>query len=160
LATVRALPLLLALALAATPAAAFAGESQQALVVTGALAGGAEITSGESDGLAEVEVGVGWELGEVRPELGLLFGLTPGTYAGVRPGVHVAIPGGPFYARGAFDWAHQGGDWHFRWLVAGAGAELRLTSVMSGFVEVDAGIPLTSSRGLGLLARAGFAFRP
>jgi hypothetical protein len=123
------------------------------------LGGGTEVGRSESTGLAELELGLGYDVGQVRPEVALLLGLAPGTYAGIRPGVHLPLAGTPFYARAALDWAHQGGDWGLRWLVAGGGAELRLTSVLGIFAAGDVGLPLTSDRGVALLARAGFAFR-
>jgi hypothetical protein len=141
---------------AAAPAPAPAPSN---LVLTGALGGGVEVGRSASTGLGELELGLGLDLGDVRPELALLVGLAPGTYAGVRPGAHVALAGTPFYGRAALDWAHQGGEWGLRWLVAGAGAELRLTSVLGVFVEADLGVPLTSDRGIALLGRTGFAFR-
>ena len=151
------------LALALVPALAAAAPrdttAPAGLTVTGALGGGVELGRSDATGLGELELGLGWELGDVRPELALLLGLAPGTYAGIRPGVHVALPGAPLYGRAALDWGHQGGDWGLRWLLAGAGAELRLTSVLGLFAEADAGIPLTGDRGIALLGRAGFAFR-
>jgi hypothetical protein len=146
--------------LAAAPAAAadYPGGASP-LVLTGALAGGMEVGRNRNHGLSELEIGLGYDVGDLRPEVALLLGLSPGTYAGIRPGLHIRLPDGPFYARAALDWAHQGGDWHLRWLMGGVGLELRLTSVLGLFVEGDAGIPLTDDRGVGLLARGGFSFR-
>jgi hypothetical protein len=157
--------LVLALLLSAFPAATRAqsgtapAPGPTGIVVSGTLGGGVEVGSSDSTGQAELEVTAGWDLGSWRPELGLLLGLAPGSYAGIRPGARIPLPDSPFYARAALDWAHQGGDWHLRWLFVGAGAELRLTSVLGLVAEADAGVPLTSERGIGLLARAGFTFR-
>jgi hypothetical protein len=148
----RALPL--ALLLLAAPAA---GRSE--IVVAPSFAAGGEIGSGGSTGISEIELALGWEAGPIRPEVGLVAGIAPGTYAGFRPGLHVRPQDGPLYARGALDWSHAGGDWRFRWLLLGAGAELRLTSVLGGFVEADAGFPVGGDDGVGLLVRAGIAFR-
>lgn len=153
------------LLLSGVPAAAVAAAAPRrdvnpsGLVLTSALGGGVEVGQSESTGQGELELGLGLELGEVRPELALLLGLAPGSYLGVRPGVHLTLPGTPFYGRAALDWAHQGGEWGLRWLLAGAGAELRLTSVLGVFVEADLGLPLTGDRGVALLGRTGFAFR-
>jgi hypothetical protein len=149
--------------LAAGPAAAAeqggGASPATSLTFTGALGGGLEIGKNENTGLSELELGLGYDFGEIRPEVAVLVGLSPGEYAGIRPGIHVRLPDGPFYVRAALDWAHQGGDWHFRWLFGGVGLDLRLTSVLGVFVEGDAGVPLTEARGVALLARGGFAFR-
>jgi hypothetical protein len=154
-----ALVLLAVLSLAPARARAAAAAPASGWTAAPSLAAGGDLGS-SSDAVSELEVRLGRELGAARPELGLVLGLSPGTYAALRPGAQVDLPGAPFYARGALDYAHAGGDWRWRWFLIGAGAELRLTSVLSGFVEVDAGIPLDRHFGLGLLARAGFAFRP
>jgi hypothetical protein len=148
----RALPL--ALLLLAAPAV-----PRAEIVVAPSLGGGVEAGSSDSTGLAEIELALGWEAGAVRPELALVAGLAPGSYSAVRPGLRAVVLDGPIYARGALDWSHSTGDWRFRWLLLGAGAELRLTSVLGGFVEADAGVPFGSDHGLGLLVRAGVVFR-
>jgi hypothetical protein len=149
-------PLLALLAVAALAAPA---EARAELVVAPSLAGGVEAGRHDATGLGELELALGWELPVVRPELGLVVGLAPDTYAALRPGLRASLLGGPLYVRGALDWAHAGGDWRFRWLLAGAGVEARLTSVLGGFVEADAGFPLGDDDGVGLLVRAGLAFR-
>jgi hypothetical protein len=150
------LVLLLSVVVPAPAAAALPG----ALVVAPSLGGGGEVGRGGSEGLGELELALGWEHREVRPELAVVFGLAPGSYLGLRPGVRVALRDTPLFLRGALDWAHTGsGSWPFRWLLLGAGAEARLTSVLGGFAEVDAGVPFGGDRGVGLLVRAGFAFR-
>ena len=144
---------------AAVPARAAPLPPPSGWTVTTALGGGAEVGSHSSTGIGELERGIGYELGIARPELGLVLGLSPGNYAGVRPGLHFALPGLPLYGRGALDVSHAGGDWRARWLLAGAGAELGFTSVLGAFAEVDLGVPLTQGDGVGLLGRAGFAVR-
>jgi hypothetical protein len=145
--------------LAAVPAAAAPLPPPSGVTFTAALGGGAEVGSHSSSALGELELGVGFETGIARPELALVLGLSPGTYAGVRPGVHVPLAGLPFYARGALDLSHAGGDWSVRWLLAGAGTELTFTSVLGAFAELDLGVPLARGAGVGFLGRAGFAIR-
>lgn len=154
----HALAALLLLA-ASAPAAAAGSSAPSGLAVTAGLGGGAEVGRSSSRSIGELELGVGYDLGFARPEAAVLVGLAPGNYLGARLGLHVDLPGAPMYARGAFDWAHQGGDWHLRWLLLGLGTELSVTSVLSVWVEADLGIPVTTRPGVGVLGRAGFTFR-
>jgi hypothetical protein len=129
------------------------------LTIAPSLGGGVEIGTRDAEGLAEVEILAGWEAGHVRPEVGLVLQVAPGTSAALRPGVRYLFPDAPLQLRGALDWSHASGSWAFRWLVVGAAAELRFTSVLGAFAGADVGIPFTEDAGLGLLVRAGFAFR-
>jgi hypothetical protein len=129
------------------------------LTIAPSLGGGTEIGTSDAEGVAEVEILAGWEAGLVRPELGLVLQVAPGTSAALRPGVRYLFPDAPFQLRGALDWSHASGSWAFRWLLVGGAAELRLTSVLGAFAGADLGIPFTADAGLGLLVRAGFAFR-
>ncbi len=171
----RALPLLLAAALAA-PAAAqeaqpppghFTPPTQPGaptgLVVSVDVGGGGTIGGGTTytpSGIFEGEVGVGYELPMgLRPELGLVLGLAPRTHFAIRPGLHYDLPDLPFYARGALDWSTSRGSGGWRWLLVGGGGALRLTDVLGAFAEADLGLPLASATGLGVLLRVGVTFR-
>lgn len=152
--------LLVALALSLAPAAARAAPTRDApsgFTVAPSLGAGGDL--GDGEGVSELEIRLGWEFGDVRPEVGLVLGLAPGTYSAVRPGLQVAIRDVPFYARGALDFSHDRGHWQARWLLLGPGAELRFTSVLGLFAELDLGIPVNRDYGLGVLFRAGAAFR-
>ncbi len=48
---------------------------------------------------------------------------------------------------------------HWRWLLVGAAAEVRLTSLFGLYGEIDTGAPLSSTAGLPLLLRGGASFR-
>ena len=124
----------------------------------GAVAGSkADATGG---GMFEAEAGVGYDLGQgFRPELGLLAGLAPSAYLGLRPGMRYLLPDMPFYFRLALDFAAPGGSWRMRGVLGGAGAELRLTDLFSIFGEADVGIPVASKAGFPFLLRAGVGFR-
>ena len=129
------------------------------LAATASLGGGLEAGT-TSNGLGELELTAGYEIGDVRPELGLLLGLAPSTdYLALRPGLHVTIPQLPIYGRGALDFSNERHGWKVRWVMLGAGLETRLTSEMGAFAEADVGLPMASDFGLGLLFRAGFSFR-
>jgi hypothetical protein len=65
----------------------------------------------------------------------------------------------PFFLRGAFDFAAPRASWRFRWVLAGAGAEVRFTDVLAAYAEADLGIPLASKAGFGVALRAGMSFR-
>jgi len=159
---VRARTLALAAALASSalaPARATARDVPARPVgftVSADVGGGAELGSGGSTGIGEMELTAGYHLGKgFSPELSLVLGLAPGTYFAVRLGLHYAFNETPFYLRVAFDAGSPGGSMHWRWLLAGGGVELRLTDVVGGFVEIDLGVPISPSSGVPLLARAG-----
>ncbi len=163
----RAAALALAAALVAFPAAAEQVVQDPAgppigLVVVTDLGGGGTLGRGtdSSRGLFEGELAIGYELpAGLRPELGLLVGLAGGGHVGLRPGLRYDLPGMPLYLRVALDWAtaRENGSW--RWLLAGAGAELRLTGVLGVLAEADLGMPLANDVGVGLLVRSGVSFR-
>jgi hypothetical protein len=165
----RALPFLLAAALSAPAAAAQELPAQPGaplgVVVSVDVGGGGIVGGGTTytpSGLFEGEVGVGYELPVgLRPELGLVLGLAPRSHFAIRPGLHYDLPDLPFYARGALDWSTSrgGGGGGWRWLLLGGGGALRLTDVLGAFAEADLGLPLASAAGLGVLVRAGVAFR-
>lgn len=128
------------------------------------LEGGGAVAGSDSDasrgGLFGAEVGAGYELPQgFRPELALALNLSPRTSLSVRPGLRYFLEGYPFFLRGALDFASPRSSWRMRWVLAGAGAEVRLTDVLGGFAEADVGIPLASKAGLGFLFRAGVSFR-
>jgi hypothetical protein len=141
--------------------------SSAPLNVTGtvSLAGGAELGLGEGEGkagLGELEATIGYELESlgIRPELGLVLGLAPDSSFALRPGARFAIRGVPFQFRAALDASssrRSGLGW--RWLLLGVAAELRFTSVLGLFAELDSGAPLSSAAGLPLLFRGGATFR-
>jgi hypothetical protein len=165
----RSTPLALAAALSAlSPAAPSAQEGTPAPASTGltasaSLGGGGELglESGKS-GVLELELAVGYEVASVglRPELGLAFGLAPDTNVALRPGVRWSIPEFPIQLRLAIDLSNaRDGGLRWRWLLVGAAAEVRLTSLLGLFGEIDTGAPLNSKAGLPLLVRGGASFR-
>ncbi len=123
----------------------------------GLLGGGTQYTS---TGLFEGEVALGYELPlGLRPELAFAVGVAPTGHVALRPGIHYAIPEMPFYLRAALDWSTVRGALAWRWLLAGAGVELRVTDVLGGFAEADLGLPFERNVGVGALVRAGVSFR-
>jgi hypothetical protein len=123
----------------------------------GRLGGGSQYTS---RGIFEGEVTAGYDLAMgIRPELSVMLGLAPHSYAGLRLGVHYSVADSPFYARFALDGSTERGTARWRWLLGGAGGEVRLTDVLGGFAEADLGIPLSSGAGVPVLIRAGVTFR-
>jgi hypothetical protein len=153
---------------AATPASATTSEGAMGGAPTGltasaSLGAGGELglESGKA-GVFELELAVGYEIGDIglRPELAAAFGLAPDSNFAIRPGVRFELPGLPIQLRAALDAStSRGGDLHWRWLLLGAAAELRLTGLFGLFAEVDTGAKLSSSAGLPLLLRAGASFR-
>jgi hypothetical protein len=145
---------------AATPAGAPTG-----LTATASLAAGGELglEEGEGDaGVFEVEAAVGWELPRsgFRPELAAAFGLAPDSHFALRPGVRFTLPGYPIQLRVALDAANaRDGDFDWRWLLVGVAGEIRFTSLLALYGEVDTGAQLSSDAGLPLLVRAGASFR-
>ena len=134
------------------------------LTVTASLGGGGELglKSGKS-GVFELEGAVGYDLagGAVRPELAAAFGVAPDSHLAIRPGVRFELPNLPFQLRVALDASNSRGasgfDW--RWLLVGMAGEIRWTSLLGLYGEVDTGAPLSSRAGLPLLLRAGASFR-
>jgi hypothetical protein len=145
---------------AATPAGVPTG-----LTVTASLAGGGELglEEGEGDaGVFEVEAAVGWEPARrgFRPELAAAFGLAPDSHFALRPGVRFTLPGYPIQLRVALDASNaRDRDLRWRWLLVGVAGELRVTSLLGLYAEVDTGAQLSSEAGLPLLVRAGASFR-
>jgi hypothetical protein len=167
---VRALPVLAAAVLWAgslAPGAARAQGRRQAsapigltlaadLGVGGAAGTGTRYTPST---VAEGELLVGYLLGKgLAPELGIVLGMSPGSYLALRPGLHYALPGMPFYVRAALDLATVRGYLQARWLLLGGGGELRLTSQTGGFAELCTGIPISTAAGVPFLVRAGMFF--
>jgi hypothetical protein len=157
------LRLALAVLLAAASSTASAQERPTGLAGTFSLGGGGELglDSGRA-GVLEMEATVGWELeaSGLRPELGLALGVAPDTHVGLRPGVRWSLPTVPIQLRIAVDAANaRDRTLRWRWLLVGAAAEVRLTSVLGLYAEVDTGAPLNSDAGLPLLVRGGASFR-
>jgi hypothetical protein len=145
----------------AAPASSPQAGSALGVVVQAGIGGGGSVGGGSQytpRGLFEGEVVAGYEAGMgVRPELGVVFGIAPRGHLALRPGVRYSPPELPFFLRGALDLSTYPGGW--RWFLVGGGAEVRLTDVLGGFAEADAGIPLARNVGLGLILRAGASFR-
>lgn len=158
---------LAALALLA-PLAAPAQEGGPAPLSTGltasvSLGGGTELGLDEGDaGVLELEAAVGYELTSLglRPELAAALGVAPDGHVALRPGLRWTIPGFPIQLRVALDASNaRDRDLRWRWLLVGAAAEVRFTSLLALYGEVDTGAPLGSHAGLPLLVRAGASFR-
>ncbi len=133
------------------------GRRASGFTVSVDLGGGGDLSG--PTGVFETEIAGGYAVGKGWAlELGLVLGMAPGNYFGLRPGVHWGIPETPFYARLAFDVAGPSGSLDWRWLLLGAGVELRFTDVVGGFLEADTGIPLSGGFGVPLLARGGVFF--
>jgi hypothetical protein len=156
---------LLAAVLASVPAAAHAADAPPSgLTASFSLAGGGELglDDGQDAGLGELELTAGWELAElgIRPELGLAIGVAPEGHVAIRPGIRWGIAGLPLAVRIAADASNARGDGlRWRWLLVGLAAELRFTSLLGLYAEVDCGAPLNGDAGLPLLVRAGASFR-
>jgi hypothetical protein len=167
--TRRLLSLCAALAVLPTMASAQGGArrswvpGESGFVLGFDLGGGTTFGAGSrytSAGRFDGELSVGYEFPYgIRPEIAVALGIAPGQFFAIRPGVHVAIPETPFYVRGALDWTTISGVGTWRWLIAGAGGEIRLTGVLSGFAEVDLGLPVRSNTGVETLLRAGISVR-
>jgi hypothetical protein len=164
-------PTLLALAaalLALSPAAPSAQDGAAAPISTGltaamSLGGGGELglESGKA-GVLELEAAIGYEVTSIglRPELAIAFGLAPDTNVALRPGVRWSIPDLPIQLRAAMDLSNaRDNGLRWRWLLVGAAAEVRLTTLFGLYGEIDTGAPLNSEAGLPLLVRAGASFR-
>jgi hypothetical protein len=161
------LPLLAAALLLAPPALAQEGPQPLSMGLTASVSvgGGAELGLDEGEGEAgvlEAEVAFGWELESIglRPELAAALGVAPDGHVALRPGLRWALPGLPIQLRVAMDASNardRGLRW--RWLLVGAAGEVRFTSLLGLFGEIDTGAPLGSESGLPLLVRAGASFR-
>jgi hypothetical protein len=150
-------------ATAAEPAPAGPPPVTGGLTASASLGGGAELglDSGKA-GVLELEAAVGWEIESVglRPEIAAALGLEPDGHVALRPGVRWNIPGFPIQLRAAFDASNsRGSGLHWRWLLIGAAGEIRFTSLLGIFGEIDTGAKLASGAGLPLLVRAGASFR-
>jgi hypothetical protein len=155
--------LALAALLAVVSSTASAQERPTGLAGTFSLGGGGELglDSGKA-GVLELEATVGWELAAsgVRPELGVALGISPDTHLALRPGVRWSLPTVPVQLRVALDAANaRDRSFRWRWLLVGAATEVRFTSVLGLYAEVDTGAPLGSEAGLPLLVRGGASFR-
>jgi hypothetical protein len=141
------------------------GGAPTGLTATASLAAGGELgleSGSGKEGLFELELAVGYEIADVglRPELAAAFGLAPDSNVAIRPGVRFELPGLPVQLRAALDAStSRGGDLHWRWLLLGAAAELRLTGLFGLYGEIDTGVKLSSRAGLPLLVRIGSSFR-
>lgn len=153
--------LVLAPSLAAAQAPLEAGPT--GLSLTASLGGGGEVGLDHGQpGIFEVEGTAGYELGAsgFRPEVGLAFGLDPDTHFAVRPGVRWTLPAVPVQLRAALDASNsREGGLHWRWLLVGLAAEMRLTGLLGLYAEVDSGAPLSSDHGVPLLVRGGISLR-
>jgi hypothetical protein len=134
------------------------------ITVTASLGAGGELGLEKGDaGVFELEGAVGYELsgGMVRPELAFALGVAPDSHVAVRPGVRFTLPSLPLQIRAALDAANSRGasglDW--RWLLVGVAAEVRWTSLLGLYAEIDTGARLSSRAGLPLLFRVGASFR-
>lgn len=158
---------LAALAVAA-PSRASAQEPRPiGLTATLSYAIGGELGLAEDEdkggsGVSEIEATLGWELESLnlRPEMGIVLGLSPDTNVALRPGVRWILPTLPLQIRFALD-ASDARDrsLQWRWLLVGVATEVRFTSVLGLFAGVDSGVPLSSEAGLPLLMRGGATFR-
>lgn len=158
----RSLCLLVA-ALAVSPLTA-TGQEPAGPVVALSLAGGGELgmTRSYDKGVGELALLAGWELGllGLRPELSLALGVAPDANVAIRPGVSWSPGGYPFRARVALDAANaRERDLHWRWLLVGGAAELRLTGRLSFDAGLDLGWPLGDNMGLPVLVRVGSTLR-
>jgi hypothetical protein len=165
----RTILLALAALTALSPAASPAQEpGAPAPVSTGltasmSLGGGGELglESGKA-GVLELEAAVGYDIPSVglRPELAVAFGLEPDTNFAIRPGLRWSLPDIPIQLRAAIDLSNaRDNGLRWRWLLVGAAAELRLTSLFGLYGEIDTGAPLNGEAGLPLLVRGGASFR-
>jgi hypothetical protein len=134
------------------------------LVATFSFAGGGELGlgDGEKAGVAELEGTLGYEVSDsgFRPELGVAAGAAPDGHVALRPGVRFTLQPVGIQLRVALDAAtSRGGDLRWRWLLLGAGYEVRLTSLLGFYGEIDSGAKLSSKSGVPLLVRFGASIR-
>jgi len=133
------------------------------LTGTVSLGGGGELglDTGKA-GVFELEAAIGYDFPEIglRPELAAALGVAPHSHVALRPGVRLALPGYPIQLRASLDAANsRNGGFGWRWLLVGVAGELRFTSLLGLFAEIDTGAKLSSRAGLPLLLRAGASFR-
>jgi hypothetical protein len=158
--------------LAALAAAAPASAQEPHVPTTGLAAtfsygGGAELGLDEDEdqddaGVSEIEATLGYEFESsgLRPEIGLVLGLNPDTHVALRPGLRWSSHTLPIQVRLALDGSNaRDHSMGWRWLLLGVAAELRFTSVLGLFAEIDSGAPLSSEAGVPLLVRGGATFR-
>jgi hypothetical protein len=131
-------------------------------VVLFSMGGGGAVGVGTQytrSSILEWELTTGYDLPYgFRPEVSIAFAAAPASGVALRPGLHYEMEGVPVYLRGALDWSTaRSTGW--RWLLAGAGSEVRLTGNLGAFAEGDIGIPLKGGVGLGLMLRAGLTVR-
>jgi hypothetical protein len=131
--------------------------------LSASLAGGGEfgLAQGKA-GLLEAEIAAGWssERQGLGAELAAVIGNEPDRSVALRPGIRWRVSGTPLRVRLALDASDardRGFGW--RWLLAGAVLETRLTSLLGLYAELDTGVPLRSGAGVPLLLRGGAAFR-
>lgn len=156
--------LAIAIAALALPAAAQSRPGPVGISAFADVGGGAAAAGSRSDaskgGIFEAEAGAGYDLGQgFRPELALVLGLAPTGALGFRPGLRYALGDMPFSLRGALDFAAPRGSWRMRWVLGGAGAEIRITDLLGLAAEADLGIPVASKAGFAFLLRGGVTFR-
>jgi hypothetical protein len=162
LAGIVAIPLI-GLAQDGAPAAA-PGGVPTGLTATASIGAGGELglEEGEDAGVVEMEATVGYEIPQsgIRPELAAAIGFAPDSHFALRPGVRFTLPGYPIQLRVALDAANaRDRDFGWRWLLVGVAGEIRFTSLLSLYAEVDSGAKLSSDAGVPLLVRAGASFR-
>lgn len=164
-----ALVAVLAALAAAAPSSSSAQEpyTPTGLAATFSYGAGGELglAKGEDKGgagVTEIEATLGYDLESLnlRPEIGLALGLDPDTNLAFRPGVRWISPQVPLQVRVALDMSNaRDRSMQWRWLLLGVATELRFTSVLGLFAEVDTGAPLSSEAGVPLLVRGGATFR-
>ncbi len=137
---------------------------QSGFVLSADFGGGTAVGAGSQytpGWRSELELIGGYEFPYgIRPEFGVVLGIAPTWFGALRPGVHVALPDLPLYVRAALDWSSiDNGVLQLRWLHGGVGAETRLTGMLSGFAEVDLGMPLRNDSGVSMMIRAGVTLR-
>lgn len=160
-----ALAAVLPLAVAAQESMPMPAGAPTGLTVTASLGAGGELglEEGNEAGVFELEGAIGYELarGLIRPELAVVLGVAPDSHVALRPGLRVSLPNLPIHVRAALDAATSrdatGFDW--RWLLVGVAGEVRWTSLLGLYAEVDTGARLSSKAGLPLLVRVGASFR-
>lgn len=162
-AAMRCTPLLVAAALVAAPSLAHA-QAPSGPVAALSLAGGGELGLVESfdKGVGELTLLGGWELGVLglRPELSVALGVAPDGNVALRPGLSWSPAEFPFRARIALDASNaRERKMHWRWLLIGGAAELRLTGRLSFDAGLDLGVPLGDNMGLPVLVRVGSSLR-
>jgi hypothetical protein len=128
------------------------------------VAGGGELglVSSFDKGVGELALLGGWELGTLglRPEVSVALGLAPDGNVAIRPGLSWSPAEYPLRVRVALDASNaRDRKLHWRWLMVGGAAELRLTGRLSFDAGLDLGIPLGDNIGLPVLVRVGSSLR-